>query len=329
MKTVLTAVVSVVSIAAGAALATDDGMFPFVVSYDAPDNVVNMSHLLDAPAGKNGRIRVKDGHFADDKGRVRLHATNLTGPANFPSHEEAERLAARLARFGVNCVRLHEAWRQQAQPLGGEMIAEGKFDGPVAPDGRTWILDKGSAKVTVGAEGGALRVSVTTTGGEYFPKIYRRVQVKKDFPYTVSFRIRRTSGKPCEIGFAVANRSRGWESLGVITRIAPTTKWTEHSFSFYAADDVSTAEIQFTRFGEGTHEIDDLSFKTGGASMEVAGLSPEKGEIPIVPSRGCASPSAPSGAPYGTKSPSNDRWLFVCRDAKAETNCSAEMMHEV
>ncbi len=440
--------------AAGAAFAADDGMFPFVVSYDAPDNVVNMSHLLDAPAGKNGRIRVKDGHFADDRGRVRLHATNLTGPANFPSHEEAERLAARLARFGVNCVRLHyfdssygtfmlpheqgilaedfrtrrrfdperrdrqdyliaqfkkrgiyvnvnlhvartldardgfapgspwankgvdqfdprviemereyarellshvnpytgmsylkdtvvavvelnnedalwreylngsmdrlgepyatifrnlwndwllrkygsgerlhEAWRQQAQPLGGEMIAEGKFDGPVAPDGRTWILDKGSAKVTVGAEGGALRVSVTKKGGEYFPKIYRRVQVKKDFPYTVSFRIRRTSGKPCEIGFAVANRSRGWESLGVITRIAPTTKWTEHSFSFYAADDVSTAEIQFTRFGEGTHEIDDLSFKTGGASMEVAGLSPEKGEIPIVPSRGCASPS--------------------------------------
>ena len=107
MKTVLTAVVSVVSIAAGAALAADDGMFPFVVSYDALDNVVNMSHLLDAPAGKNGRIRVKDGHFADDRGRVRLHATNLTGPANFPSHEEAERLAARLARFGVNCVRLH------------------------------------------------------------------------------------------------------------------------------------------------------------------------------------------------------------------------------
>ena len=42
-----------------------------------------------------------------DKGRVRLNATNLTGPANFPTHEEAERLAARLARFGFNCVRFH------------------------------------------------------------------------------------------------------------------------------------------------------------------------------------------------------------------------------
>lgn len=27
-------------------------MFPFVPSYDAPENVVNMSHLLDAPAAK-------------------------------------------------------------------------------------------------------------------------------------------------------------------------------------------------------------------------------------------------------------------------------------
>ena len=77
-------------------------MFPFVPSYDSPENVVNMSHLLEAPAGKNGRIRVKDGHFVDDKGRVKLHATNLTGPSNFPTHEEAERLAARLARFGIN-----------------------------------------------------------------------------------------------------------------------------------------------------------------------------------------------------------------------------------
>ena len=82
-------------------------MFPFVPSYDSPTNVVNMSHLLPAPAGKDGRIRIEGGHFVNDKGRVKFHATNLTGPANFPTHEEAERLAARLARFGINCVRLH------------------------------------------------------------------------------------------------------------------------------------------------------------------------------------------------------------------------------
>lgn len=87
--------------------ASSQGMFPFVPSYDSPTNVVNMSHLLEAPAGRHGRIRVKGGRFVNDRGRVRLHATNLTGPANFPAHDEAERLAARLARFGINCVRLH------------------------------------------------------------------------------------------------------------------------------------------------------------------------------------------------------------------------------
>jgi len=70
-----------------------DDMFPFVPSYDAPDNVVNMSHILEAPAGKYGRIRVADGHFVNDRGRVRLNATNLTGPANFPTHEDADGLA--------------------------------------------------------------------------------------------------------------------------------------------------------------------------------------------------------------------------------------------
>ena len=84
-----------------------DEMFPFVISYDSPDNVVNFSHLLEKPAGASGRIRVENGHFVNNKGRVRFNATNLTGPANFPTHEEAEKLAKRLARFGFNCVRLH------------------------------------------------------------------------------------------------------------------------------------------------------------------------------------------------------------------------------
>jgi hypothetical protein len=93
----------------GAAFAAEAAadLFPFVISYDAPDNATNMSHLLVAPAGRNGFIRVENGRFVDDAGPVRLNATNLTGPANFPTHEQADRVAARLARFGLNCVRLH------------------------------------------------------------------------------------------------------------------------------------------------------------------------------------------------------------------------------
>ena len=82
-------------------------LFPFLISYDAQDNASSVAHLLDGPAGKRGFIRAENGRFVDDAGPVRLNATNLTGPANFPTHEQADRVAARLARFGINCVRLH------------------------------------------------------------------------------------------------------------------------------------------------------------------------------------------------------------------------------
>lgn len=85
----------------------DSSLFPFLISYDGPDNVSSMAHLLDAPAGKHGFIRVKNGRFFDNDGPVRFFGTNLTGSANFPSHKDADQLAERLARFGINCVRLH------------------------------------------------------------------------------------------------------------------------------------------------------------------------------------------------------------------------------
>ena len=82
-------------------------LFPFVISYDGPDNASSMAHLLDAPAGKHGFTRIENGRFINDAGPVRLNSTNLTGQANFPTHGQADSLAARLARFGINCVRLH------------------------------------------------------------------------------------------------------------------------------------------------------------------------------------------------------------------------------
>ena len=93
-------------------------LFPFVISYDGPDNASSVAHLLDAPAGKHGFVRVENGRFATDAGPIRFHATNLTGPANFPTHEAAGKLAGRLARFGINCVRLHfmDTWYVNFMP---------------------------------------------------------------------------------------------------------------------------------------------------------------------------------------------------------------------
>jgi hypothetical protein len=94
-------------LAAISAPAAEENMFPFVISYDAPDNATNISSWQQVPAGKQGFVRAEDGHLDTDAGPIRFWGTNLCFKACFPTREQAERGAARLARLGVNCVRLH------------------------------------------------------------------------------------------------------------------------------------------------------------------------------------------------------------------------------
>jgi len=85
----------------------EEGLFPFVISYDAPDNVTNVSHWLDRPAGRNGFVRAEQGRLTTDAGPIRFWGTNLCFEACFPDRGQAQRVAARLARLGINCVRMH------------------------------------------------------------------------------------------------------------------------------------------------------------------------------------------------------------------------------
>lgn len=87
---------------------------PFVVDHrgaQATPSPVDISFLLDPPAGKYGFIHAAGGHLVDGSGqRVRLWGVNLTewspGSTMIPSKADAPMWAATLARYGVNCVRL-------------------------------------------------------------------------------------------------------------------------------------------------------------------------------------------------------------------------------
>jgi hypothetical protein len=84
--------------------------FPFVIPWnDATHTDVDVSSLNAAPAGANGFIVVKDGHFVESKTgkRVRFLGVNFAGAAAFPDHDDAAQVASRLAKYGVNLVRLH------------------------------------------------------------------------------------------------------------------------------------------------------------------------------------------------------------------------------
>ncbi len=122
------------------------GMAPFTMDHrrvaQSP-SPLDLSFLLDAPAGRHGFIQVKDGHLASGDGqRIRFWGVNITdwskGSRQIPSKEDAPILAATLARFGVNCVRfqfldlqtprgLIDSRRQDSRALDAEQLDREDF----------------------------------------------------------------------------------------------------------------------------------------------------------------------------------------------------------
>ena len=97
-------------------------MFPFVIPWDdaSPGTLTDVSFLNAKPAGVHGYIAAKQGHFveANTGTRIRFLGTNFAGKDAFPSHADAEKVAARIAKLGINLVRLHHMdnsdWGQDA-----------------------------------------------------------------------------------------------------------------------------------------------------------------------------------------------------------------------
>ncbi len=77
----------------------------------ATDVPIDISFVFDGekPAGKHGFLKAKGADFVFEDGtKVRFWGTCLNGAANFPEHDHAQKLARRLAKLGINFVRLHQ-----------------------------------------------------------------------------------------------------------------------------------------------------------------------------------------------------------------------------
>lgn len=87
---------------------------PFEMQWnvDGP-SLADVSFLLEKTAGASGFVQVRDGHLYTGAGRrLRLWGVNFSFNASFPPKELAPKVADHLARFGVNCVRVHHHdWR--------------------------------------------------------------------------------------------------------------------------------------------------------------------------------------------------------------------------
>lgn len=93
---------------AASGLRAQSNRFAFVIpGDDAAANATDFSWLNARPAGAGGFVTIKDGRFHAGGERLRIWGVNTCFGANFPSHEDAEKVAARLAKLGLNGVRFH------------------------------------------------------------------------------------------------------------------------------------------------------------------------------------------------------------------------------
>jgi hypothetical protein len=115
------------------------------LAYEMPDvkklkgTALDMSFLLDAPAGKHGFLTVKgDKFYFEDGTEARFWGGNIYAEANFPTHKQAEALAQRIAATGANIVRMHHL--DVVAPW-TDLIVRKNFWGGQSPDS-TRVLDK-------------------------------------------------------------------------------------------------------------------------------------------------------------------------------------------
>jgi hypothetical protein len=95
-----------------------DWTFPWTGSVPGE---MSAGDLIDKPAGKNGPVVSRDGHFYTGDKRIRFVGVNIAFAGNFPAHEQADALAKRFANFGINIVRFHH---MDNQPFPGGIFAD-------------------------------------------------------------------------------------------------------------------------------------------------------------------------------------------------------------
>jgi len=89
---------------------SEKNYFPYNIDWDATGvDGFHVGNLVGhKPAGRYGAVTVKDGHFfIPGFGSLRFWGTNVTFDDNFPSHERAKKIAARMSKLGFNLVRFH------------------------------------------------------------------------------------------------------------------------------------------------------------------------------------------------------------------------------
>ena len=90
---------------------------PYSLHWDDAPLDISFVFEQEKPAGKHGFLTIQDDKMVFEDGTVaRFFGTMFNSGMNFCSHEHAEIVARRLAKFGINVVRLHQMDADSACP---------------------------------------------------------------------------------------------------------------------------------------------------------------------------------------------------------------------
>lgn len=90
---------------------------PYVLPWEDAPLDLSFLYADEKPAGKHGFLKVKGPKFVFENGTGgKFWGTCFNSAANFPRHEHAEKVARRLAKFGVNMMRCHQMDAEWSTP---------------------------------------------------------------------------------------------------------------------------------------------------------------------------------------------------------------------
>lgn len=117
-------------------------LFPFRIVHGSPNNITNVQ-TWDSPwkpAGQDGFVKAVDSRFVDARGPRYFTGTNICFGGCFPEHDQAARVAADLARFGINLVRLH--YVHHRFPPGKKYSTPDSFIEPIQLEKFDYLFDQ-------------------------------------------------------------------------------------------------------------------------------------------------------------------------------------------
>ncbi len=90
---------------------------PYTLPWDDMPIDLSFIYKSEKPAGKHGYLKVKTDKFVFEDGtEARFWGTNFNSAQIFPSHEHSNKVAKRLAKVGINIVRLHQMDAEWSTP---------------------------------------------------------------------------------------------------------------------------------------------------------------------------------------------------------------------